>query len=149
MSELETKTTSDGTAQEEPATSPVVMDSVALDTDEPLRLARFYADLLGWQVLRADDDWVEIGPADPGAGASPTGARAPLAFQLVEDFKPPTWPTQEVPQQIHIDFNVADLDEGERFALARGARRVPGGEPDGSFRVFLDPSGHPFCLCRA
>ena len=47
-----------------------------------------------------------------------------------------------------VDFmDVADLDDGERFALSHGARRVPGGEPEGNFRVFLDPSGHPFCLC--
>jgi catechol 2,3-dioxygenase-like lactoylglutathione lyase family enzyme len=132
-----------------PSRSPVVLDSVALDTDEPLRLAEFYAALLGWEVLRTDDDWVEIGPAGHAAGMPGVTVRAPLAFQLVIGYTPPTWPTQDVPQQFHIDFNVADLDEGEAFAVSLGAERLQGAGVEGSFRVFLDPSGHPFCLCQA
>jgi hypothetical protein len=125
--------------------SPVTLGSVVLDTDEPRRLADFYAALLGWEVSWADDEWVEITPpalGGPGAGV------AKLAFQLVINYTPPTWPTQTVPQQYHIDCYVSDLDEGEAFALEVGARRVPRAGVDGGFRVFLDPSGHPFCLCR-
>jgi predicted enzyme related to lactoylglutathione lyase len=121
----------------------VVLGVVALDTDEPTRLADFYAALLGWQVERTDDDWVQIGPS----GDAPASGTK-LAFQLVPEFKAPTWPTQDVPQQVHLDLDVPDLDEGERFALSLGARRVQPAELDPSFRVFLDPSGHPFCLCQ-
>jgi extradiol dioxygenase family protein len=118
------------------------LDVVALDTDEPRRLADFYASLLGWQVDRADEDWVEIHPPASGTGV------AGLAFQLVVNYTPPTWPTQDVPQQFHLDLEVADLDEGEQFAASLGARRVPQAGVEGSFRVYLDPSGHPFCLCK-
>jgi hypothetical protein len=125
--------------------SPVTLGSVVLDTDEPRRLADFYAALLGWRVTWADDEWVEIRPSVPGGDALGV---AKLAFQLVINYRPPTWPTQTVPQQYHLDFYVSDLDEGEAFALSVGARRMPPAGVDSDFRVFLDPSGHPFCLCR-
>jgi len=112
-------------------------DLVVLDTPDPTGLAEFYCALLGWQVIRADADWVTI------RGATGVG----MAFQLAPDLLPPTWPDPTVPQQSHLDVTVADLDEGERRVLAIGAR--PTGQPErpSSFRAFLDPSGHPFCLC--
>jgi hypothetical protein len=51
-----------------------------------------------------------------------------------------------VPQQVHLDVMVRDLDEGEREALALGAAKAEH-QPGTTFRVFLDPAGHPFCLC--
>jgi hypothetical protein len=53
-----------------------------------------------------------------------------------------------VPQQLHIDFDVADLDEGERQVLAIGARKHESQPAPDRFRVYLDPAGHPFCLVR-
>ena len=116
---------------------PVRFDTVALDTADPPRLAAFYTALLGWEVERADDDWITI---SGGAGAR-------LAFQLAPDHQPPTWPDPAVPQQIHLDLAVDDLAVASRFAESLGARRVSGPETPDDFVVFLDPSGHPFCLC--
>jgi predicted enzyme related to lactoylglutathione lyase len=110
-----------------------------LDTPDPAGLADFYAAVLGWSVLDRDDDWVTLGgPSGPG-----------LAFQLAPDLVPPTWPDPAVPQQVHLDLTVDDLDEAEAQVLALGARRT--GEPSepADFRAYLDPSGHPFCLCLA
>ena len=72
-----------------------------------------------------------------------------MAFQLAPDHVPPTWPDNTIPQQFHLDVDVPDLDAAEASVLAIGAR--PTGEPQqpGTFRVYLDPSGHPFCLCLA
>jgi predicted enzyme related to lactoylglutathione lyase len=113
-------------------------DMVVLDTDDPSRLSDFYTALLGWEVERADDDWVTLrGDSD-----------ARIAFQLAPDHRPPTWPDNEVPQQSHFDFAVDDLDAAEAYAISIGARPVEGPEKSDSFRVYLDPSGHPFCLCR-
>jgi hypothetical protein len=56
------------------------------------------------------------------------------------------WPGAEHPQQAHLDFEVDDLDAGEAEVLRLGARKPetqPGGD---SWRVYLDPAGHPFCL---
>jgi catechol 2,3-dioxygenase-like lactoylglutathione lyase family enzyme len=116
---------------------PVRFDVVALDTADPPRLAAFYTALLGWEVERADDDWITIGGG--------TGAR--LAFQLAPDHQAPTWPDPAVPQQIHLDLSVDDLEAASRFAESLGARRVEGPGEAEDFVVFLDPSGHPFCLC--
>ncbi|MDQ3989733.1 MAG: hypothetical protein M3291_11140, partial [Actinomycetota bacterium] len=41
--------------------------------------------------------------------------------------------------------DVPDLDTGEEQVLALGARKAEM-QPGTSFRVFLDPAGHPFCL---
>ena len=77
---------------------------------------------------------------------SPAGAT--IAFQGVEDHRPPDWPGSEHPQQLHLDFDVPDLDAGEQAVLAIGATKAEH-QPGTSFRVFLDPAGHPFCLVKA
>jgi catechol 2,3-dioxygenase-like lactoylglutathione lyase family enzyme len=110
---------------------------VVLDTDDPPRLAEFYTALLGWQVEESDEDWITIG--------GDSGAR--IAFQLALNHKPPTWPDNAVPQQLHLDLEVDDLDQAAAYAEAIGARRAANGDHAPDFIVFLDPSGHPFCLC--
>lgn len=109
----------------------------AIDCPDPAALADFYAAVLGWSVMPdSDDEWVTIGP----------GSTEGLAFQRVEGYSAPEWPHQEHPQQMHLDLTVADLDEGEAAVLALGARKHDF-QPGTTFRVFLDPVGHPFCLC--
>src|SRR4051795_8351428 len=113
-------------------------DEIVLDTDDPELLGAFYAELLGWEVVHRSRTWVTI-----DGGPYPA-----LAFQLAVDYVPPTWPDGTVPQQIHLDFAVADLTGATRFAESLGARLVAKTRrPDDNFNVFLDPSGHPFCLC--
>jgi hypothetical protein len=51
-----------------------------------------------------------------------------------------------VPQQLHLDLTVDDLDAAEAAVLALGATKHEY-QPGTTFRVFLDPAGHPFCLC--
>ena len=73
-----------------------------------------------------------------------------VAFQQAVDFVPPTWPSGERPQQLHLDLTVDDVEVAEAQVLALGATRheVQPGEAAGDpFRVYLDPAGHPFCLC--
>ncbi|MCU1630023.1 MAG: glyoxalase [Pseudonocardia sp.] len=112
----------------------------ALDCPDALALARFYSAITGWPVASedtaADDHWVEL---DPGTGS------VTIAFQQVASYRPPVWPGSDHPQQAHLDFDVPDLDKAEKQVLTIGARK---GEvqPGETFRVFLDPVGHPFCL---
>jgi catechol 2,3-dioxygenase-like lactoylglutathione lyase family enzyme len=109
---------------------------VALDCREPRRLAEFYRAVTGFEIdPDEDDEWVQLlGDGGPV-----------LAFQLAPDHQPPQWPSNEHPQQMHLDFDVLDLDAGERDVLALGARKADV-QPGTTFRVFLDPAGHPFCL---
>jgi hypothetical protein len=114
------------------------LSGVALDCPDTMALARFYSELSGWPVdSESDETWAQL---DTGGGWT-------LAFQHVDDYRAPEWPSQDVPQQYHLDFDVADLDEGERQVLALGATKAEN-QPGTTFRVFLDPAGHPFCLCR-
>jgi catechol 2,3-dioxygenase-like lactoylglutathione lyase family enzyme len=113
------------------------LDVLCLDTADPHRLAEFYSELTGWKIVRDDDDWCQLD--------RPDGGGATLAFQLAPDHRPPVWPSADRPQQAHMDFEVDDLDEGERRVMAIGARKAEV-QPDPGFRVFLDPAGHPFCL---
>ncbi|MQA14807.1 MAG: VOC family protein [Pseudonocardiaceae bacterium] len=111
---------------------------VVLDCPEPMSLARFYAGVLGWSVdADSDDDWATVRSPDGG----PT-----LGFQRDQHYAPPTWPDPQRPQMLHLDLTSTDLDADERRVLDLGARPLP--SPDGgSFRVYADPVGHPFCLC--
>jgi predicted enzyme related to lactoylglutathione lyase len=111
----------------------------AFDCADPRHLADFYAGITGWAVERDDGDWVQL-RSDGGAT---------LAFQLATDHQPPVWPSAEHPQQAHLDFDVADLDAGEAGVIVLGARKADVQPDPGSFRVFLDPAGHPFCLVLA
>ena len=110
---------------------------VALDSSDPHMLAEFYSAVTGWAIEPVEeDDWVQL---DSGGG--PT-----LAFQRADGHQPPDWPAGPRPQQLHLDFDVPDLDEGEERVLALGARKA-GEQPKPQYwRVFLDPAGHPFCL---
>jgi predicted enzyme related to lactoylglutathione lyase len=109
--------------------------SFVLDCPDPVALATFYGALLDWKV-EASPDWAEI-RADNGQC---------ICFQPVDDYTPPRWPGQEVPQQMHLDVMVDDLDTGEKAVLDLGATKHDH-QPGTTFRVFLDPAGHPFCLC--
>jgi predicted enzyme related to lactoylglutathione lyase len=108
------------------------------DCPDAAALAAFYAGLLGWHTT-TEDGWVDIRPADGSAC---------LSFQTVADYRAPQWPGQESPQQIHLDVVVDDLDAAEPEVLALGATKAEH-QPGTTFRVFLDPAGHPFCLCTS
>jgi hypothetical protein len=109
--------------------------SIVLDCPDPGLLATFYGELLDWKV-EISDNWADI-RADYGQC---------ISFQQVADYTPPAWPGQDVPQQMHIDVIVDDLDTGEAAVLELGATRHDF-QPGETFRVYLDPAGHPFCLC--
>jgi len=113
------------------------LDVIVLDCADTRALARFYAELIGGEIVGFDEDWAEVAP--PSAGHRPL-----LAFQRVDGYRAPEWPGQLVPQQMHLDVKVDDLDAGERAVLAIGATATGSGTP--TFRVYLDPAGHPFCL---
>jgi hypothetical protein len=110
----------------------------ALDCPDPRSLAEFYSAITGWPIGSDDGEWVEL-RSDGGAT---------LAFQRAPDHRPPVWPSAEHPQQLHLDFDVDDLDTGEAAILALGARKAEVQPMPGDWRVYLDPAGHPFCLVR-
>jgi hypothetical protein len=108
---------------------------IAIDCPDPGALARFYGAMLDWKI-DVSADRASVCPEDGQC----------IAFHRVNDYMPPTWPTQERPKQMHLDMLVDDLDAAEEAVIDLGATKHPD-QPGTSYRVFLDPAGHPFCLC--
>lgn len=123
-----------------------------IDTTDPRRLAEFYRQLLGYSYREGDeprasgvaddDDWMVL--------VDSNGMRK-LAFQRVDELTRTTWPSAEVPMQLHVDFTVPDTDELERHrarAEELGATMLfdRTDDPDEPLYVVTDPAGHPFCL---
>lgn len=114
------------------------LGTVVLDCPDPVALGRFYAELLGGRTESDGDGWVSL------TGAAGNG----LAFQAAPGFVPPKWPAPDASQQFHLDLTVSDLDAAEKDVLALGARALDADDRARSWRVYADPAGHPFCLCR-
>ncbi|MET8112854.1 VOC family protein [Streptomyces prasinus] len=118
--------------------------SVVVDCPEPRELARFYAAVGGGMPEEEDPDWVVL--------QIPAGPR--LAFQRAPGYSPPDWPrADQGSQQFHLDFDAGgtweEVDEAEQKVLALGARPLDREDDEKKdFRVYADPAGHPFCLCR-
>ena len=110
--------------------------AVTIDCSDPGQLASFYQQLLGGSIASTNDTFVAL-TVDAGLR---------LDFQRVEDFARATWPTADVPTQMHLDFVVSDIDEAERHATALGAWKADYQPGNNRFRVLIDPEGHPFCL---
>lgn len=111
------------------------LQAVVLDCPDPMALAEFYRSFLGGRVEQ-DGEWVDL--VLPGIGPS-------LSFQHSPGFVPPRWPSDDGDQQSHLDISVGDIEEAHHRITAFGARFL---EDHGSFRVYLDPAGHPFCTVR-
>ncbi|MFF7868859.1 VOC family protein [Streptomyces qaidamensis] len=113
------------------------LSAITLDCADPLTLAAFYQEATG----------LELHPkSDAGFAALEGENGVSLAFQRVDDHRPPSWPDPAVPQQLHCCFRVADLDEAEARLVRLGAGK-PEPQPNaGRWRVLTDPAGHPFCI---
>ena len=124
--------------------------SITIGSPRPGRLARFYAELLGWPLT---------GEEGPGAGEPEDAGWAQLKPPLGEPgmtinvewerlFQRPVWPAEAgrpLASQ-HLDIRVTgDLDEAERWAVEHGAMLAEV-QPQKGVRVLFDPDGHPFCL---
>lgn len=115
--------------------STVTVTSVTLSTADPARLAAFYREATGYEVVHESADAVYL--------SGPDGVR--LGFDRVDGFTPPAWSSSALPAG-RIDLATDTLVETEARLLALGARR-PGHDLDTEGWIFLaDPHGHTFCL---
>lgn len=114
---------------------------IVIDSADPKAAARFYAELLGWELYKPDE--MDEGEAAIDSGEGVTG----ITFHLKEDYVRPVWPNAPGQQQMmmHLDFEVDDLAEATAHAVELGAELVAH-QPQDDVRVLLDPDGHPFCL---
>lgn len=124
----------------------------ALDATDCRELAEFYRAFLGLRYRPGDEppDGGRVDEADWLVLVDEFGQRV-LAFNQVASLARPTWPTDEIPKQMHHDFrvsSVAELEEQRRRAEELGAvllydRSDDEAEP---LYVLADPAGHPFCV---
>lgn len=130
---------------------PVLLHT-AIDAQDCRGLAEFYRQLLGLHYRAGEEPPVD-GSADDADWLvllDSSGGRV-VTIQKKHDTTPPTWPSEDVPMQMHMDFKVSTSDELEQHrahAELLGARLLydrsrDNGEP---LYVFADPAGHPFCL---
>ena len=112
--------------------------AVCFDANDPLRLARFWAGVLDWDLSQNPDDVVTLLPQDD------TG------FQV--DFAPTERP-KSGQNQMHFDLTSASPEEQQQTvarSLELGARHIDVGQrPEEGHVVLADPEGNEFCVIEA
>ena len=109
--------------------------ALSVDANDPLRLAHFWAGVLGWAT--ADDlaDGIALVPSDD------TGFR--LRFLASQEQK-------TGPNQMHFDLTSTSLEDQQRTvarSLELGARHIDVGQrPEEGHVVLADPEGNEFCV---
>ncbi|TCO53576.1 VOC family protein [Actinocrispum wychmicini] len=109
------------------------LTAFVIDCARPAELAAFYQTATGWSVQSTGDDYAAL-----------TNGSVQLAFQQIDGFQAPQWPSGA--KQSHVDIEVSDVAVAEKELLALGATKPdfqPGG---GDWTVLADPEGHVFCL---
>ena len=123
-----------------------VLRATALDALDARAEAEFWRQLLGYRYRAGDEsgstEWLVL---------LDTAGVARLAVQEVAVLPAATWPDPQVPQQLHLDLTVGDIDaltEQRDRAIALGARILEdrSGDAEEPLYVFADPAGHPFCI---
>ena len=105
-----------------------------VDARDPHSLARFWSDVLGWEVGESKDEVAWLKPPVPSVPL--------IVFVPVSEAK-------TVKDRIHIDVSATDRsrDEEVERLLALGARRADVGQgEDVSWVVLADPEGNEFCV---
>jgi hypothetical protein len=115
--------------------SDIRIGSISLDCNDPQKLAKFWADLLGGNIAFSVEHFVAVKLDSMW-----------ITAVKVEDYSPPTWPENEIPKQMHLDLAVTDLTAASARAISLGATESPTQPSPDTYIVMLDPAGHPFCL---
>jgi catechol 2,3-dioxygenase-like lactoylglutathione lyase family enzyme len=120
--------------------------SVVVDCLDVKAQSRWWANVLGWDIVYDSDDEVVVAPAHlvDSSREIPLAERGPgLVFVPVPESK-------SVKNRLHIDLAPAPDDDQEtevRRLESLGARRVDVGQDDAATWVVLsDPEGNEFCV---
>ena len=112
---------------------------LVVDAAEPGRVARFWAEALGWEVAAEEADEVDVWP--PGF-SYPDPSALPLVFVPVPEPKTGK-------NRVHLDLATESAAhqaaEVERL-LALGAVPADIGQRDVPWTVLADPEGNEFCV---
>ena len=118
---------------------------LAIDCHDTELVAKFWCEVLGYEIIDRDGDLIEIGAAPWSPEAIRTTPVAPtIVFANVPESK-------TVKNRGHIDVSPIDrsLEEETERIEALGARRIDIGQGDVTWIVMADPEGNEFCVLRS
>ncbi|SCG60731.1 VOC family protein [Micromonospora inositola] len=110
-----------------------VWESLTVDAQDPSRLAHWWAEALGYQVITEKPDEVEIRKAPDQAPG--------IVFVPVTEPK-------TTKNRLHIDLRPADQEAEVERLVDMGARHVDIGQGGVEWTVLSDPEGNEFCVLR-
>jgi glyoxalase superfamily protein len=110
-----------------------VWESLTVDARDPARLARWWAEALGYQVIIDRPDEVEI-------RQSPDRLPGLVFVPAPED--------RQVKNRLHLDLRPTDQEAEIERLVDMGARHVDVGQGDGDWIMLADPEGNEFCVLR-
>ena len=108
--------------------------AVVIDSADPARLSRWWAEVLGYRVLDEDENDVIV-----GAGKD----EYPILY-FSRSNEPKTGKNR-----LHIDLSPDDRDAEVERLLDMGARHVDIGQGARRWVVLADPEGNEFCVLRS
>ena len=108
---------------------------LCFDANEPLRLTRFWAEALRWEIEDEASEEVGLLPTD--------GTRFSILF-------PPVREQKVAKNRIHLDLTTVSIEDQHETVsrlTERGVRRIDvGQDPDEPHVVLADPEGNEFCI---
>lgn len=108
------------------------LDCIAIECEQPDRLAHFWSELLGWPVLHAG----------PSPSVEPDDGGVHFVFLQVNEPK-------RAKNRLHVDLFPDDQAVEVARAESLGAKRVSIGQGDDvSWVVLADPEGNEFCILQ-
>ena len=110
----------------------LTLSTVTVDASDPARLARWWADALGWKITEEEPDEISVAESDDESGT---------VLLFVSD------PNAKAGKnRIHFDLAPDDQQAEVDRLLGMGATRVDIGQRDVSWVVLADPEGNEFCV---
>ncbi|MFU8850152.1 VOC family protein [Micromonospora sp. SL1-18] len=110
-----------------------VWENLTIDAHDPSRLAAWWAEALGYQVISEKPDEVEIRRA--------SGELPGIVFV-------PVTAPKGGKNRLHIDLRPADQEAEVERLVDMGARPVDIDQGDVRWTVLADPEGNEFCVLR-
>ena len=114
--------------------SAIRFNEIVIDCCDPLSLAPFWAEALGYEIDELEEDVASI--------EHPTNDGPAICFQRVPESK-------QGKNRVHFDLNVDDdeLENAVVRLISLGAKQVDVGQGlDRSWVVLADPEGNEFCI---
>jgi catechol 2,3-dioxygenase-like lactoylglutathione lyase family enzyme len=110
--------------------------ALVVDSTDPARLGRWWAEVLGSEVVGADGTEVLVGPRSAPADGGPL-----LCFSRRDDAKAGR-------NRLHLDLDPDDRDAEVERLVDMGARHVDDAAGDGAWMALADPEGNEFRVRR-